>query len=43
MFNLKNQQYLTSKVNELFVINYSFLDEYEGKEKGLTTNKSDKS
>ena len=43
ILDAKNRQYLTSKVNELFVVNTSFSNEYMGKEKGLITDKSDKS
>ena len=43
ILDAKNRQYLTSKVNELFVVNTSFSNEYMGKEKGLITDKSEKS
>lgn len=43
ILDTKNRQYLTSKVNELFALNASFTDEYRGKERGLSTQKSEKS
>lgn len=43
ILDTKNRQYLTSNTNELFVLNRSFLNEYEVDEKGLSTQKSEKS
>ena len=43
VIDTKNRQYLTSKVNSLFALKRSISDNIEDKEKGLTTNKSDKS
>ena len=43
ILDTKKRQYLTSKVNELFVLNCSFSDEYRVEQKGLSTQKSEKS
>ena len=43
ILDARNRQYLTSKTNKLFTLNHSLSNEYGIKEKGLITNKSDKS